>query len=229
MALQAIQATGRYEIVGLLTTLNQKYQRISMHGVRRRLLHQQAAALGLPLIEVILPDKPSMESYQTQMESVLASFYDQGVRISIFGDIFLEDVRHYREKLVNTVGMQALFPLWQNPTARLAQQFVQRGFKGVTVCVSDHQLGRPFIGRELDSEFFASLPANVDPCGENGEYHTFVYDGPIFQYPLAIKQGDIVYRTYSTPTRAEERADQLPTIGFWFCDLLLTEDQPVVE
>ncbi len=214
LAMHRLQQTDEYKITHLLTTVNGKYKRISMHGVREELLDQQAKRLGIPLHKVIMPDEPSMETYNDLMKETMMRFREQENDTSVFGDIFLEDLRKYREEQLKTVGFKAVFPIWKIPTDQLAKEFVDRGFKAIAVCIDERYLDISFAGREMDRNFFRDLPEDVDPCGENGEFHSFVYDGPIFNDPISVKRGEIVYRTYKLPGNPEDRA------GFWYCDLV---------
>ena len=203
MALHALRAAGERRAAALLTTITDEYDRISMHGVRRVLLERQAESLGLPLHPVLIPPQCVNPIYEARMKEALLEHFARGVRRVAFGDIFLEDLRIYREKNLAQVEMRALFPIWNRETRELAREFVRLGFRAVTVCVDPRVLDVSFAGRELDSSFFAGLPTGIDPCGENGEFHTFVFDGPIFKTPIAFRFGEIVTRE-----------------GFCFCDLL---------
>ena len=206
MALHALRAAGNCRVVALLTTITDEYDRISMHGVRRVLLERQAESLGLPLHPVLIPPQCVNATYEERMKQALEEHFAHGVRRVAFGDIFLEDLRAYREKNLAQVGMQAIFPIWKRDTRELAREFVQQGFRAVAVCVDPRVLDASFAGRELDASFFADLSPNVDPCGENGEFHTFVFDGPIFKSPIACRVGEKALRD-----------------GFCFCDLLPVE------
>jgi uncharacterized protein (TIGR00290 family) len=203
MALHALRASSGYRITSLLTTVTDEYDRISMHGVRRVLLERQAESVGLPLHPILIPPQCINATYEARMEAALQHHVAQGVRSVAFGDIFLEDLREYREKNLKRLGMRALFPIWKRDTRELAHEFVRLGFRAVTVCVDPRVLDASFAGRELDASFFADLPPGVDPCGENGEFHTFVFDGPVFQSPVACRVGEKLMRD-----------------GFCFCDLL---------
>jgi uncharacterized protein (TIGR00290 family) len=203
MALHALRVAGDCRITALLTTITEEYDRISMHGVRRALLERQADSLGLPLHAVLIPPQCINAAYEARMKGALEEHFARGVRHVAFGDIFLEDLRVYREKNLALVGMQALFPIWRRDTRELAREFVRQGFRAITVCVDPRVLDASFAGRELDANFFAELPPGVDPCGENGEFHTFVFDGPVFKMPIAFRVGEKVLRD-----------------GFCFCDLL---------
>lgn len=203
MALHAMLHREDVRVAALLTTVTEGYERVSMHGVRRELLQSQAESLRLPLHEVFIPPQCVNPIYEARMEEALRKFQDEGVRRVAFGDIFLEDLRVYREKNLARIGMTALFPIWKRDTRELVAEFQAEGFRAVTVCVDGKVLDRSFAGRELDERFFHKLPPCVDPCGENGEFHTFVFDGPIFREPVSCKTGEIVERD-----------------GFFFCDLI---------
>jgi uncharacterized protein (TIGR00290 family) len=194
MALYEIQRTGGYEISALLTTVTADYDRISMHGVRRILLEQQTASLGLPLEEVLISADMSSEEYGARMREVLERHQARGVSSVVFGDVFLEDVRRYREDNLSKVGMGGLFPLWGRESRELAHAFIDLGFEAVITCVDTHLLDGGFVGRVFDRQFLSELPASVDPCGENGAFHSFVYDGPVFGERIAYTKGETVLR-----------------------------------
>jgi uncharacterized protein (TIGR00290 family) len=203
MALHTLLQQKQYRVAALLTTVTEGYDRIAMHGVRRELLHRQADSIGLPLQEVCIPPQCVNPIYEARMEQAFRLFYDQGVRKVAFGDIFLEDLRAYREKNLARIGITALFPLWKRDTCELIRYFHEQQFRAIAACVDSKILDPSFAGRELDASFFRDLPPHADPCGENGEFHTFVFDGPIFQSPIPVRTGDTVNRD-----------------GFIFCDLL---------
>ena len=196
LALAALRAEPAVEVVALVTTITQDFDRISMHGVRRSVLHAQVVALGLPLIEATIPAAASNLVYEQSLGAALAELRSQhpGVRQLAFGDLFLADVRAYRERVLPPLGWEPLFPLWERDTAVLAREFVAAGYRAVLTCVDTMQLGAEFAGREFDAELLAELPPSVDPCGERGEFHTCVYAGPIFRHPLAIRAGARVRR-----------------------------------
>jgi uncharacterized protein (TIGR00290 family) len=204
MALYELQKAGSYEVSALLTTVTADYDRVSMHGVRRSLLEQQAKSLGYPLEGVLISRDASNEEYEAKMKETLEKYRDVGVRNVVFGDIFLQDIRKYREENICSIGMKAIFPIWKRNTTELARTFVDLGFKAVVTCVDSKSLGKAFVGRPFDERFLSELPSNVDPCGENGEFHSFVYDGPLFRQSLSFRLGEIVLR--------DER--------FYFCDLI---------
>lgn len=194
LALHAVSLAGNYEISALLTTVTEGYQRISMHGIRRSLLHQQAKSLGIPLIEVDIPQKSDMQTYEDRMESALRAQIELGISTVIFGDIFLEDLRDYRVENLKLLDLNARFPLWKKDTRQLADSFIQQGFKASVAVVDTNVLDASFAGRPFTTEFLNDLPANIDPCGENGEFHTFAYDGPIFDFPIEHSMGEVVLR-----------------------------------
>ncbi|ESU25318.1 hypothetical protein FLJC2902T_31260 [Flavobacterium limnosediminis JC2902] len=214
------------EIVSLLTSVNQQYNRISMHGVRAELLEQQAESIGLPLYKMEIPEMPTMEVYENVMKETLTNFKKQGVTHSIFGDIFLEDLRKYREDKLAEMQLEAIFPLWKIDTKALIREFLDLGFKTIVTCVNERYLDKSFAGRVIDEQFIADLPDNVDVCGENGEFHTFTFDGPIFSKPIEFEIGEIVHRKYEKP-KQEDSSDVCSTddsdpfeYGFWYCDLI---------
>lgn len=214
LALDTVRQDPAVEVVGILTTISGAYDRVTMHGVRRELMEAQAAALGLPIEWVVLPAPPadadgqrsgfvSNETYDALMRDAMASARARGVEAMIFGDLFLEDVRAYREQRLVEVGLRGLFPLWGRDTVALIRDALDRGLQAVTVCVDAARLDRRHAGRRIDHSFLEELPPEVDPCGEGGEFHTFVTDGPGFRAPVAVEPGEIVERE-----------------GFWFADLV---------
>lgn len=194
LALYEVLDEGEFQIASLLTTVTRDFDRISMHGVRRELLERQAAALGLPVEEVWISKGAGNAEYETQMRNVLERFKRGGITNVIFGDLFLEDIRKYREERLAQIGMQGVFPLWKKDTGRLAHLFVERGFKAMVCCTDPRKLGNEFCGSEFDESFLARLPPGVDPCGENGEFHTFVYAGPVFREEIQVTRGEVVVR-----------------------------------
>jgi uncharacterized protein (TIGR00290 family) len=194
LALYELKHEGSFDIAAMLTTVTEGYDRISMHGVRRTLLLQQAEALGYPLEEITIPQNCTNEIYEQRMQKTLEKYRRQGISAAAFGDLFLEDIRAYREERMSRIAMRCLFPLWGKPTADLARQFVDLGFRAIVACVDTRAIAAEFAGREYDEDFLSDLPAGADPCGENGEFHTFVYDGPIFSRPLQVQRGEKVLR-----------------------------------
>ena len=212
----------RYHVAHLLTNVNAHYQRVSMHGVRVKLLEAQAQRLSLPLTQLRLPEMPSMADYDAALLATLTSLQGQGVSHAVYGDIFLEDLRAYREQQLARVPLQGVFPLWHRQGADLLREFWDLGFQAIIVCVNDRHLDASFCGRLLDLDFVRDLPPGVDPCGENGEYHSFVFDAPYFSRPIDVVRGEVVRRTYQPPSAQEggRAADDPFAAGFWYCDLL---------
>jgi len=204
MALYELLQNKRYEIASLLTTVTEDYDRISMHGVRRILLERQAQSLGLPLDIVYITRNSSNEEYEAKLKEKLIQYKGRGVSLVVFGDIFLEDLRKYREDNLAQVGMKAIFPVWKRDTSELAHTFIGLGFKAIITCIDSNHLDKKFVGRVFDRHFLSELPAGVDPCGENGEFHSFVYGGPIFKEKIRFRKGRVVLR--------DNR--------FYFCDLV---------
>lgn len=214
LALRAIRRDPSVEVAGILTTISGAYDRVTMHGVRRELMVAQAAALGLPIEWVVLPAPPAdadgrrsgfvgNDVYDALMREAMAGARARGIEAMVFGDLFLEDVRAYREERLAGAGMKGLFPLWGSDTEALIRDAIVEGLRAVTVCVDAARLDRRFVGRDVDRAFLAALPPGVDPCGERGEFHTFVTDGPGFRAPVRVEKGETVERD-----------------GFWFADLL---------
>lgn len=213
--LHQLQTENQIEVSYLLTTVNDVFQRVSMHGVREELIDQQAASIGIPLRKLRVSLGTNTE-YETLMLAALLQAKEDGIDYVIYGDIFLEDLRAYREAQLAKAGLKGLFPLWKKDTTQLLNDFVAQQFKTVLCCVNDGFLGEVWAGKEIDAAFLQQLPTSVDPCGENGEYHTFCYDGPIFKTPISFHLGDKVYKPL------ELKTDQLQTStkGFWFIDLV---------
>lgn len=210
-ALHKVLQGNEFEVKYLLTTVNSHWQRISMHGVRRELLQKQAEVIGIELIEVLLPEMPSMEDYEAEMTKTLDFLLEQGITHSIFGDIFLQDLREYRENKLKEKGLTGVFPLWQIPTSQLVTEFIEQNFKTITVCVDATKLDQNFCGRVIDQSFVDDLPKEVDVCGENGEFHTFVFDAPFFKKMIEFTKGETVFRDYKSENIRSE---------FYYCDLL---------
>jgi uncharacterized protein (TIGR00290 family) len=183
-----------HEIVGLLTTFNQEANRVAMHAVRRSLVESQAKALGIPLWDVNLPWPCSNADYECIMEGTCKAAVQAGIGYVAFGDLFLTDVRAYREKQMENSGLKPLFPLWGTPTSELARSMIKSGVRAKLTCVDPKFLAQEFVGREFDEQLLSDFPANIDPCGENGEFHTFVYAGPMFERELSVEVGEIVSR-----------------------------------
>jgi len=193
-ALHRLRQSGEYEITGLLTTLNAAFDRVAMHSTRRAMLEAQAAAAGVPLISVPLPWPCSNAQYEAAMSAVCARAVAEGVEVMAFGDLFLEDIRQYRIDKLKGTGLTPVFPVWGLETRGLAEEMIAGGLRARLVCVDPRKLPAEFAGREFDAELLRDLPAGVDPCGENGEFHTAVYAGPMFREPIAVEGGEVVER-----------------------------------
>jgi uncharacterized protein (TIGR00290 family) len=202
-ALHVLRERGEYEIAGLITTINAAFDRVAMHGTRRELVEMQAEAAGLPLIQAPLPWPCSNLDYESAMRQVCERALAEGVSAIAFGDLFLADVRAYRETQLKNTGLEPLFPLWQAPTGQLARQMIEAGLRAKLVCVDPKQLDPALVGHDFDQQLLDRLPPGADPCGENGEFHSFVYAGPMFSRQLPIRTGETVERD-----------------GFWYCDVL---------
>jgi uncharacterized protein (TIGR00290 family) len=232
LCLQRILEDTSYTVDSLLTSVNSVHNRISMHGVRRELLEAQAASIGLPLLTIELEEQPGMKEYEQATIEKVSLLKKKGCTHAIFGDIFLEDLRRYREEKLQDVDVRCVFPLWKISTVELMREFLEQGFKAIVVCVNTQFLDKSFCGRLIDESFVRDLPGNVDPCGENGEYHSFVFEGPIFKTPIPFEKGELVYREYKAPTGTKEDVtdpaipmDQASKAGFYFCDLLPITDK----
>ncbi len=193
-ALHRLAQDERYQICGLLTTINSAFDRVAMHSTRREVLEAQAAALGLPLWIIPLPWPCSNQEYEAAMHKACDQAIASRVRAIAFGDLFLEDIRKYREDSLRNSGLTPLFPIWGADTRRLLPEMIASGLKARIVCVDPNQMPREFAGRDLDDAFLCELPAEVDPCGENGEFHTCIYDGPMFREAVPIESGEVVER-----------------------------------
>jgi uncharacterized protein (TIGR00290 family) len=223
LCLHRILQDKKYRVDYLLTSVNAEHNRISMHGVRRELLKSQADSLGITLVTVELPDQPGMKDYEKAMSDKTSMLKSRGCDHAIFGDIFLEDLRRYREQKLDEQKIDCVFPIWKIPSRELVEEFLDLGYKAIIVCVNEKWLEKNFCGRLIDESLLNDLPENVDPCGENGEYHSFVFDGPIFSRPVQFQKGETVYRLYTAPensTATGAAFDHPSTVGFYFCDLL---------
>ena len=215
LALYYLQQDNEYDIDLLLSTINSANDRVAMHGTKAELLKAQAEATGLGLSLLELPGQPTMEEYNSIMKNEILRLKDLGYEYTGFGDIFLEDIRQYREEMLSPMGIKPVFPLWKKDTRALMHDFLEQGFRTVIVAAKADLMGKDFLGRELTHELLKELPEEVDPCGENGEFHTFCFDGPIFQEPVKFTLGEKVYKTYPNPDKSSKQKE----IGFWFIDL----------
>ncbi|MBD0778764.1 diphthine--ammonia ligase [Maribacter sp. ANRC-HE7] len=211
LALYYLLKDPNYEVEYILTTVNAHYNRVSMHGLRRDLLEQQLQSIGIANGVVALPETPSNNDYEELMGRTVRQLKTDGFEYAAFGDIFLDDLRTYREQQLEKVGVKTVFPLWKKDTGQLIHEFLDKGFKTIVVCVNADLLDASFAGRIIDEDFINDLPEGVDPCGENGEFHTFCFDAPYFECPVRFTIGEKVYKEYKNGGT---------TNGFWFCDLL---------
>ncbi|MEX2380518.1 MAG: diphthine--ammonia ligase [Vicingaceae bacterium] len=213
MALHFMQQSGKYDVQKLFTTVGKAEKRVGMHGLREEVLKRQAAAIGLPLEIAYLPKDDSHEAYNQLMRERMTQFRKEGFEYAAYGDILLEDLRVYREKQLSEVGMQAIFPLWQKNTEKLLVDFIEKGFKAIVVAASDKYFDKSVLGKKLNRDFMKNLPQKVDPCGENGEFHTFCYDGPMFKHPVDFKLSEKVVKSYPNPQVGKD-------LQFHFIDII---------
>ncbi|WP_316789918.1 diphthine--ammonia ligase [Pedobacter frigoris] len=213
LALHYVLQDESFDIQYLLTTVNEVYNRVSMHGVRESLLIEQARSLDIPLYQVRLPESPDMPAYEAHMHKHLSELKAMGITHSIFGDLFLEDLKIYREKKLKEIGIEAVFPIWKRDTTEVLKTFISLGYKTIVVCAKAGL--EEFVGRIIDESFIKDLPSDVDPCGENGEFHTFVFDGPIFTKPINFTLGEKVFKTYPSPNGQIDEST-----GYWYIDLI---------
>jgi len=205
-SLHVLRQRGEVTVAALLTTVNVAHQRVAMHAVREELIEAQADAVGLPLWKVPIPHPCPTEVYEAAMSQVIERAKNSGIKHVAFGDLFLEDIRAYRERMLEGTGVAPLFPVWDIPTGQLAREMIASGLRARITCVDPRQLSPSFAGREFDAALLAELPPSVDPCGERGEFHTFAYDGPMFRRPVPVQLGVVVERE-----------------GFVFADLTLQD------
>jgi uncharacterized protein (TIGR00290 family) len=223
LALHKILQLKEFHVHYLLTNVNAAHDRISMHGVRRSLLEAQATSIGIPLQTVELPEQPSMMEYEQSMLHKIQDLKSAGCTKAIFGDIFLEDLKIYREQKLKEVNVECIFPLWKMNSTELVKEFIGAGFKAIIVCVNENYLDKSFCGRLINESFISDLPNNVDVCGEYGEFHSFVFDGPIFKQRIKFSKSEIVHKKYEAPKIADDNnqpKNNTAEYGFYFCDLL---------
>ncbi|WP_054851434.1 ATP-binding protein [Olleya sp. ITB9] len=222
LALYYLLNDNNYSVNQLVTTINSHYNRVTMHGLRQELLVAQTQALNIKASFIQLPEQPSMELYNQIMQDSVTSLKNQGFTHSAFGDIFLEDLKAYRTNQLVTLDVKAIFPLWKKDTKQLLTQFLKLGFKTIVVCANSKYFDQDFVGTIIDENFIDNLPEGVDPCGENGEFHTFCFDGPIFKNPIPFTIGEKVYREYKAPKTDDNDVckSDAETYGVWYCDLI---------
>ncbi len=211
LALYYLLQDKNYSIDCLLTSVNSHYNRVSMHGLRKELLQQQIEAVGIPGITIELPAQPTNAEYETIMKGKVENLLAEGYEYAAFGDIFLEDLKTYRENQLKPFSIKTVFPIWKKDTKELMNQFIDLGFKAITVCIDGSKLDKSFVGRIIDHDFINDLPKDVDICGENGEFHTFCFDGPYFKQPVQFTKGETIMREYDTNGFKSQ---------YWFCDLI---------
>ncbi|MDP4265492.1 MAG: diphthine--ammonia ligase [Bacteroidota bacterium] len=220
-ALYKVLQEGVYEVKYLLSTFNGNYNRLSMHGVREELIEAQAESIGIPLLKVYVYEASNAE-YEKQMEETLLRIKKEGIDTVLYGDIFLEDLREYREKKMAPLAMQCVFPIWKTDTRWMLNDFIAQGFKTIVCCINDGYLNEDWCGRLIDEAFIRELPSVVDPCGENGEFHTFCFDGPVFKKAIPVTRGEKTYKKLELKTNDHPTPiKDVGTRGFWFSDLLL--------
>ena len=218
LSLYHILQNKEYQVEHLLTSLNDSFKRVSMHGVREELLDQQAQNIGINLVKLRLKETVSMEEYQAKMAEIMQPLVESGIKYSIFGDIFLEDLRQYREVGLAQIGMEGIFPIWKRASLNILDEFWDLGFKTIVVAINGNHLDKSFCGRILDRDFVRDLPPNIDPCGENGEFHTFVFETPYFKNSIHFEIGETVYKTYNFKNSEGEDL----TSTYFFTDLIPT-------
>jgi len=214
LALYHLLEDPSYNVKHLVTTINSHLNRVTMHGLSRSLMEKQVQQLKINHSTIELPENPSMEEYNALAQEFVGKMKTSGIDHAGFGDIFLEDLKKYREEQLKTMEVNAVFPLWQKNTSDLIKEIIETGFKAIVVCINGNLLDESFVGRELDQSFIDDLPERVDPCGENGEFHTFCYDGPIFNSPILFERGENIYKEYKSPTEKDQN------VGFWFHELI---------
>lgn len=224
LALYHILQNPSFEVSRLLTSINAHFDRVSMHGLRRELMENQIKSIGIPFSTVELPESPDMAEYETIMENTVKQLVRDGYKNCAFGDIFLEDLRRYREEQLAQFDIKAHFPLWKRDTKTIINEFLDLGFKAIVICAKAELLDESYVGRVIDKDFIDSLPSTVDPCGENGEFHTFCFDGPLFKTPIPFEIGETVFKSYKNPAKCETDTENEPGLakdmGFWYCDLI---------
>lgn len=196
LALDSLKNNPRYHIAGLLTTANDHYGRVSMHGLRMELVEEQAEKLGLPLEVVRLPKEVDYDIYEREMKRSMNKLSSEGIEAIAFGDIFLEDLKKYREQMLSACGLEGIYPLWEQDTRELSNYFINKGYRSKVIVINGTKLEDAYVGREYDASFLNDLPDGIDPCGENGEFHSFVYDGPLFSQAVTFKTGEVQVRHY---------------------------------
>jgi uncharacterized protein (TIGR00290 family) len=202
------------EVMCLITTLNQDYKRISMHGIREELLDKQAEAVGISLQKMWVTNDPTNITYERELNRILSQLKDSGIENIVFGDIFLEDLKQYRDNILQKHGLTGIYPLWKKESVQLIYDFISSGFRALTCCISNNYLDKTWLGKEINEAFILDLPSTVNPCGENGEFHTFCFDGPIFSSGIRFNLGDELFKPLSIQTTGIKKDE-----GFWYVDI----------
>ena len=215
MTLHSLKQDPQVEIMGLVTTLNSGIERISMHGISEKVLDRQVEQLGFPIIKMWVPNQPDYYSYEEAFLKTCTKLLEMGVDTLVFGDIFLEDLRAYREELASKAGLNTYFPLWKRSANELKQVLTDEGFEAITCCVQSDKLGNNWIGKQLNADFFKNLPSGIDPFGENGEFHTFCYKGPVFRNPINFETGEVVFKPLQI-----KQTDRAEDTGFLYLDII---------
>ena len=228
LALYKVLQAKEFSVNKLVTTINSDFNRVSMHGLRKELLFAQVNSLQIPLETIAFSKDVTMEVYTKTMETAMSTLVKENYTHAIFGDIFLEDLKAYRDNNLTKVGIKGVYPIWKQNTKELLKEFLDLGFKAITVCVNAKLLGKEFVGRIIDEQFIKDLPNTVDVCGENGEFHTFVFDGPLFNHPIDFTIGEKVLKSYTLDKEESENCykttnenTKIFDTSFWYCDLLL--------
>lgn len=228
LALYKVLQAKEFSVNKLVTTINSDFNRVSMHGLRKELLFAQVNSLQIPLETIAFSKDVTMEVYTKTMETAMSTLVKENYTHAIFGDIFLEDLKAYRDNNLAKVGIKGVYPIWKQNTKELLKEFLDLGFKAITVCVNAKLLGKEFVGRIIDEQFIKDLPDNVDVCGENGEFHTFVFDGPLFNHPIDFTIGEKVLKSSTLDKEESENCykttnenTKIFDTSFWYCDLLL--------
>jgi len=223
MALYKANQQTIYEIASLLSNIDTDHKQVQMHGVGEELIVQQAASLHIPLDRMYVPFQPDIKAYEQAFSQQMIAYQQQGIQTGIFGDLFLEDLKTYRESQLQSYGMEARFPLWKYDTRQLIREFIDLGFKAVIVCADAEKLPKDTVGSIIDLQWLDQLPTQIDPCGENGEFHTFVFDGPMFQFPISYHIQNVYNRTYARPSNTQKpnKASKAEDMSFWMCDITL--------
>ncbi|HCN84754.1 MAG TPA: diphthine--ammonia ligase [Sphingobacteriaceae bacterium] len=204
----------QFDIVLLVTTVNQEFKRISMHGVREEMLDKQGEAIGIPLQKMRVPNEPTNSAYEKALHLTLSGLKESGIDFIVFGDIFLEDLKEYRDRILKAHDLTGVYPLWKKDTSVLIKDFISSGFHTITCCINNAYLPKSWLGKEINKAFINDLPEGVDPCGENGEFHTFCFEGPIFNQPITITKGEEKFVPLNIKTDSSEKET-----GFWYIDL----------